>query len=75
MEYLNSKGEKEIFNKEEMKGSMWRAYTAESQVAGVLALLKQQDKTLNNAIKIRNLFKDQKRNNKTGYGILKAKLL
>lgn len=75
MEYLNSKGEKEIFDKEEMKGSMWRAYTAESQVAGVLALLKQQDKTLNNAIKIRNLFKGQKRNNKTGYGILKAKLL
>lgn len=51
------------------------------QVMGILALLKQQDPSVNNAVKVRALLPEiceslyGGKNDKTGYGLIKAKIL
>ena len=80
MEFINSKSEKELRKPEDNRADIYRAWVACAQVAGIVALLKQQDKTLDNATKIRKLLptltgNKNRLNDNIGYGLIKAKLL
>ena len=81
-EYIDSFGKKVFFDESTYTGAIWRTSFAACQVAGIIALLKQQDNTINNASKVRNILKDictdvltEGFDEKTGYGLIKGKLL
>lgn len=81
-EYIDSLGKKVLFDGSTYTGAVWRTSFAACQVAGIIALLKQQDNTINNASKVRNILKDictdvlaEGFDEKTGYGLIKGKLL
>lgn len=78
---VNSKDKYDIYEIGTNPNKIFLCDVAVMQVMGLLALLKQQDSTINNAVKVRNLL--QKlceplyggKNDNTGYGLLKADIL
>lgn len=78
-EYIDSSGNKMIFDGSDYSGAVWRTSFAACQVAGVIALLKQQDSTLSSAEKVRSILKDvcldtltAGFDEKTGYGLIRG---
>lgn len=75
---INAKGEEMIYSVSEAPVAQYYCNLAVAQVMGIIALLKQQDPTINNAIKVREVLPILcealygGKNNNTGYGLLKA---
>lgn len=80
-EYLNNLGETKELTSSEFSAAYWRSIFAAYEVIGVLALLRQQNPELTNAKKVREILPticdnlDSSKNNKTGYGLIKATIL
>jgi minor extracellular protease Epr len=78
---VNSKGKYDIYELGMQPHNTFLCRVAAMQVMGICALLKQQDSTINNVVKIRNLLPKLceplygGKNNNTGYGLLKADIL
>ena len=78
---VNSKNEYDIYEIGTNPHKIFLCDVAVMQVMGLLALLKQQDPTINNAVKVRTLLPKLceplygRKNNNTGYGLLKTDIL
>ena len=79
--YLNEAGNIVEMKGDVIKAVLYRTLFAAYQVAGVLALIKQQNPEINNAVKVRGILSSICRplftggkNEKVGYGVIKAKL-
>lgn len=78
---VNSKDEYDVYQIGTNPYSIDLCDVAVFQVMGILALLKQQDSTINNAVKVRDLLPKLceplygGKNDNTGYGLLKADFL
>ncbi|AGX43806.1 S8 family serine peptidase [Clostridium saccharobutylicum] len=78
---VNSKNQYDIYEIGTNPHKIFLCDVAVMQVMGLLALLKQQDPTINNAVKVRSLLPKLceplygGRNDNTGYGLLKADIL
>lgn len=81
IDVINSNNQQITYSASQAPVAQYYCNLAIAQVIGILALIKQQDSTINNAIKVRELLPEiceplyGGKNNNTGYGLLKANFI